>query len=341
MRAHRLIGVVAAVTSVLLIAAPSALGAGKGGIKIGAPKPVPHSLTLFDLSCPSGHAVTHTVCVVPLQTDFNPYGLSLIRNGVPGPVHVVPPNGIHLDCPTTTTCVLGDRGGIGWVVNGQSAKVMPLSGMDVLNAVACMSATHCLAVGNSGDGAKQHAVVSVFSEGDSVAYSHAVPGVKNLEDVDCSGSARCVAIGEAAAAKGAQQGVAVAINGGKVRKPQRQSSLWTLGSISCGSPTSCYVVGNSLTNGALHPYVVPIVKGKFGKLVADRAGVVDLSCWNSADCLGVNIHAVVRLHGGHVVGTTHVRAPSPVQHVACPTSAGCLITGGNYGGKEQVAIVRP
>lgn len=333
---RRFLGVVAAVGVASVV---GATGAVAGGVHVGTAKRVPHAAALFDLSCPAHHAVTHSVCAVALQTDYNPNGMSLIKDGVPGPVRVVPPNGIHIACPTTSTCVLADRGGIGWVVNGQSTKIMPLAGMDVLNAVACMSASQCVAVGNSGNAPHQRAIVAVFSEGSSVAQGHRVSGATILQDVSCVG-ARCVAVGEDGQSNQTQHAIAMPIVGGKVDKAVRSPTLTSLGDVSCGAAKDCFAVGNSLIAGALHPYVVPIDGGKFGKPVADRASMTDISCWNAADCLGVNIHAVVRLHHGSVVSTEHVKAPSPLQQVACPTSAGCLISGGSYGGKEQVAVVR-
>jgi hypothetical protein len=338
MRAHRFLGVAAAVMSFAVVGAS---GAAASGVSVGAAKQIPHALTLFDLSCPPGRAVTHSVCGIALQTDFNPYGMSLIKDGVPEPARVVPPNGIHIACPTTTTCVLADRGGIGWVVNDQSVSITPLGGMDVLNAIACSSASRCIAVGNSGNADHQRAVIAVVTRGASVANARRVAGATYLEDVSCVGSTRCVAVGAVGQPSGTQHAVVVPIINDKPQAVHRASTLTTFASVSCGTSSSCFGTGNSIVAGAFRSYVVPIANGTPRTPVPDPAGVTDLSCWNATDCLGVNSHAAARFHRGHVVGTKRIRAPQPVQLVACPTSAGCLVAGGSYAGKQQVAVVRP
>lgn len=316
-------------------------GAAASGIRVAAPKQIRHALTLFDMACPRGVAVTHSVCGVALQTDYNPYGISLIRGGVPGPATVVPPNGIHISCPTTRVCVLADRGGIGWVVNGRSTHIEPLGGMDVLNAISCTSASRCIAVGNSGDADHQRATLAVVTEGAEFANAHRIAGATNLNDVDCAGSTRCLAVGQAGQANKSQHAIAVQIVDGKPQTARPTSTLTTLTAVSCGTTTSCFASGSRLSGGGLHPYVVQLVSGKAHAPIPDRAAVTDLSCWNATDCLGVNIHAVVHFHAGHSVSSQHVKAPSPLQHVACPTSAGCLVMGGSYSGRQQVAVVRP
>jgi hypothetical protein len=284
--------------------------------------------------------VTRTVCGVALQTDYNPYGLSLIRDGIPGPARVVPPNGIAIDCPTTSTCVLADRGGVGWVVNGQSAGIIALGGMDVLNAIACTSVSRCVAVGNSGSADHQRAVYAVLTRGAEVTNARPVPGATFLNAISCVGS-RCVAVGESGQATGSQRAVVVPFVNDAAQKARPASVLTTLVNVSCGTPTSCFSVGNSLQKGAQVPYVLPITGGKPGKPTRDGAGVTALSCWNAKDCLGINNQGAARLHAGRVVAAKRIKVPSPVQHVACPTSAGCLVTGGSYSGKQDIAIVRP
>jgi hypothetical protein len=337
-RLRSLVGILAVVSAAGVIGASGALA---GDIHVSAAKPIPHALTLFDLSCPPGHAVTHSVCGVALQTDFNPYGISLIRDGIPGPARVVPPNGIAIDCPTTTTCVLADRGGVGWVVNGQSAGIIALGGMDVLNAIACTSVSRCIAVGNSGSANHQRAVYAVLSRGEQVTNARAIPGATFLNAISCSGRSKCIAVGQTGQATGAQQAVTVSFANAKPQSVRKASTLTTLVNISCGTASRCFAVGNSLQKGAQVPYVLPIAGGKPGKPIRDGAGVTALSCWNATDCLGINNQAAARLHAGKVVATKRVKMPSPVQHVSCPTAAGCLISGGNYSGKQDVAIVRP
>lgn len=332
--------VVAAAAALLVVAGlPGTAGAAGRGITVERAKPIPHALTLFDLSCPPGHAVTRTVCGVALQTDYNPYGLSLVRNGVPGPARVVPPNGIAIDCPTTTVCVLADRGGVGWVVHGSSAGIIALGGMDVLNAIDCTSPSRCIAVGNSGSADHQRAVYALLSRGEQVDNARPVAGATFLNAISCRGS-RCVAVGEAGQATGTQHAVVVPFANGKPQRARR-AKLTTLVDVSCGAATSCYAVGNRLQAGAQVAYVLPIAAGNPGTPQRDGAGVTALSCWSARDCLGINNQAAARLHRGKVVATKRIHVPSPVQHVACPTAAGCLVSGGSYSGRQDVAIVRP
>ncbi len=340
-RLRSLVGLLAlAVPAVVAGASGGAAAAAAHNITVGAAKPIPHALTLFDLSCPRGHAVTHTVCGVALQTDYNPYGLSLVRNGVPGPARVVPPNGIAIACPTTSTCVLADRGGVGWVVDGNSAGIIALGGMDVLNAIACPEVSRCIAVGNSGSADNQHAVYAVLDRGSEVANARRVAGASFLNAISCLGG-RCIAVGQSGQATGTQHGVVVGFAGDAPQKVRTARSLTTLVDVSCGGRATCYAVGNSLQKGAQVPYVLPISHGKPGKPARDAAGVTALSCWDATDCLGINNQAAARLHSGKVVATKRIKVPSPVQHVACPTAAGCLVSGGSYSGKQDVAVVRP
>jgi hypothetical protein len=339
-RLRSLVGVLAIASSIVVAGSPSGADAAGAGISVGAAKPIPHALTLFDLSCPPGHAVTHSVCGVALQTDYNPYGLSLIRNGVPGPARIVPPNGIAVDCPSTTVCVLADRGGVGWVVNGQSAGIIALGGMDVLNAIACTSVSRCVAVGNSGSADKQRAVYAVLTRGAEIANARPIAGVTFLNAIACVAS-RCVAVGQSGQATGTQHAVVLPFVNDAPQKVRPASALTTLVNVSCGTSSSCYAVGDSLKNGAQLPYVLAIAGGKPATPIRDGAGVTALSCWNAKDCLGINNQAAARLHAGKVVATKRIKLPSPVQHVTCPTAAGCLVSGGTYSGKQDVAIVRP
>ncbi|HEX3899006.1 MAG TPA: hypothetical protein VHW74_07520 [Mycobacteriales bacterium] len=340
MNARRFLGVLATVASIMIVGVPGSAGAAGSGISVGAAKPIPHALTLFDLSCPPGHAVTHSTCGVALQTDFNPYGISLIHDGVPGPARVVPPNGIAIDCPTRSICVLADRGGVGWVVNGQSAGIIALGGMDVLNAIACPSISRCIAVGNSGYGNKQHAVFAILSRGEEFSNARKIAGATFLNAIACRGG-HCEAVGDVGQANQTQHAVVVPFVNDVPKKVHVASALSTLANVSCGSSSSCYAVGNSLQKGAQVAYVLPIAGGRPRKPLRDGAGVTALSCWTATDCLGINNQSAARLHGGKVVATKRVKVPSPVQHVSCPTATGCLVSGGSYSGRQDVAIVRP
>lgn len=256
-------------------------------VKSGSPgkiTTVPKSARLYGIACPASG-----FCVA---VGFSTSGDSVIvpvRNGRPAKAEVV--KGSHgmnaVNCHTRASCwaVGQDKDAI-HVVNGAIAKAYG-SGFvpNVLNGVACSSATSCAVVGQAqvsfGPG-----YIGTLKNGKnhltSVSHSLGVYGIA------CPSSSACVIVGFGATYN---KGITAVIRNGHVGMAH-QVAKTVLTAVACQSSKSCVAVGYSSRPGALVALggaVVPVksdVPGKVKK-VAGVSLLAGVACPSASSCIAV------------------------------------------------------
>jgi hypothetical protein len=209
-----------------------------------------------------------------------------------------------LACPSSTYCVgvgkfgaeTGYAAAISTIQNGSNTSNIAVSGTanDLLNGVACMSATACVAVGGpQPGGAATGAIVVPIANG--VPQSPiSVPGVDNLSQIDCHSTTTCYAIGTSG---GNPLVVTVTMSGaGQIEmlsQPADPSLHDTLLGIACKTSQLCLAVGyrspvGSLSSTQNQMVAVPIVNGQFDVTRLVGAGALgQLACPNEQDCFAI------------------------------------------------------
>jgi hypothetical protein len=210
--------------------------------------------------------------------------------------------------------------------------VQPVPGTQQLNAVACATATTCLAVGVSG------------SSGVVVPITNGVPGTpqavsatNTLMGVACYGPTTCVAVGSFVQANRTSNAVVVPItiaNGSVVvGAVQTIPNVEGLNSVACYSTTSCVAVGTSSFQGV----VVPVTNGVAGAaqfIADDDGGLTGVACYGPSACVAVGNNfplfesdgVVVSISDGTAGAAQLVTTTSTLNGVACRLSI-CEATG--------------
>jgi len=216
-----------------------------------------------------------------------------------------------------------------------------------LLAVACPSATTCVAVGETHPGG-QGVVVAVT--GGTAGRLQIVADTFRLDGVACATATTCEAVGDGDLyGTGA---VAVAVVDGVAGVAQAVQGFVELAGIACPGPTMCIAVGPT---ASIHAGVVNIANGVPGPLMAvgGVAGLAGVSCASPTTCAAQQATGVVDLDAVacatvsacEAVGTTNTEGvvlpitdgrPGAAQAVpntysldgvACPTALLCQAVG--------------
>jgi len=241
--------------------------------------------------------------------------LLVLALGVPSPVGAAVQNlseintfmGIACASPTECLGVGDDVGGsssttasgasaalsatTGALVNGQSVR--SIGGTELLQAVACSSATQCLAVGQNAAGVAVAVPLNpgtgTVSSGQSV---QSVTGIGSLDGVVCPSATQCLGI----ATEGGL-GVAVPLNPGTGAVSSGQSvqsivGLATLAGVACSSATQCVGVGEAASRAAggsvaLDPSTGAVSNGQSVQSISSDAILFGVACSSATQCLAV------------------------------------------------------
>ncbi|MDH2903415.1 MAG: hypothetical protein PXZ08_05630, partial [Actinomycetota bacterium] len=254
-------------------------------------------------------------------------------------------------CPTATTCeavgtgltntTQGTTSGPGLIIpitNGVTSTAQAVTGTLSLSAIACPTATSCVALGTSSSGA---VVVSItLAATDTFGVSSTVSGIKAWNAIACPTSTQCEAV-----AGGFSGPMFVPITSGTPGTAQAVTGSYYLSGIACPSATTCEAVG-TFENGASSFVgdIIPIVNGVPGALqqVPGIQNLNGIACPTATSCevagtnpgpsLGEWVDAAVSIE----LGTTDAFGPVwPVQvvdgrpAVACATSTSCAVVDSN------------
>ncbi len=213
-----------------------------------------------------------------------------------------------------------------------TVNVQPVAGTTQLLAVACPTATTCVAVGQ-GPG-------PTGTTGKVVPITNGVPGAPQLVTgtnflfgVACSGPTTCVAVGRTGAGA-SQRPIVVPIVDGVAGMVQIiPVARGSLASVACSAATSCVAVGSVSFQGL----VVPITNGIAGnaQLVPSAEDLAGVGCYGPTACVAVgsttqNIFEMVGVAALISNGTAGVAQTVPgttnLTSIACRVSV-CEATG--------------
>ncbi|MDP9073090.1 MAG: hypothetical protein M3N98_02755 [Actinomycetota bacterium] len=167
----------------------------------------------------------------------------------------------------------------------------PVPGTQILRAVACSSATACVAVGDvsNATGDQSFGVMVPIISG-VAGPAQAVPGLGELTGVACFGPTACVAVGSGSDAFGNTVGKVVFITNGIPGAAQPVPGAAVLLGVACSSATTCAAVG-LVANGS-GGVVVPITNAVPGAvLVVPGADALNgVACSSTSTCVAVGSH---------------------------------------------------
>lgn len=228
------------------------------------------------------------------------------------------------------------NGGATWHVEYATTRLGDIADID------CPSAAHCLAIGDSDDGASTTLLET--TDGGKVWSTHAAPKSLALpEALSCANGSDCWAVGYAG--HGFDAVVARTTDGGgtwtREPVPALETAMSSPFGISCASSTHCLVTGEgtlTTTNG-----------GKAWAKHAAAAGTVPLgpaTCPSTRDCYAVFdvTSAVPSFEQGSLYtsangGVTWKDVLSNPRHVtgfggiSCPSTSACVAVGDGYAPK--------
>jgi peptidoglycan/xylan/chitin deacetylase (PgdA/CDA1 family) len=259
------------------------------------------------------------------------------------PKHLPPFGSITRPRPAAliALCVLAGATAVmaGAVPASASTSTQIVPGTRVLFAVACPSATTCVAVGQY---ASQQEVVVLITNG-VPGSAQAVPGTTELAGVACPSVTTCVAVGN----NSGSGGVVVPIINGTPGTPQTVPGTNDLDGVGCASTTACYAVGRNPSDQGV---VVPVTNGSPGsaEVVAGswgNAGVlIGVACPSVTTCEAVGAKSssgpgvVVPITGGTPGSLQAVAGTRDLEGVACPSATTCEAVGASSSSGPGVVV---
>src|SRR5581483_5193779 len=172
-----------------------------------------------------------------------------------------------------------------------ASPVEPVPGVNGVGAVACPTATGCVAVAgltNPITGYETPAVVPITdgNPGPAQVLSR-LPSSAGLHAIACETATTCIAVGGMDA-----NGLVVPIVNGVAGTPVKVKSGYLAG-VACTSSTACVAVGFKQRNRTTfsQPIVLPITNGVPGGVTvvkaADSTTIAGIACVSATDCVTV------------------------------------------------------
>jgi hypothetical protein len=342
---------------------------------IGATQTVAAAATLTAVACPT----SSTCYAVGTGTDAdgNDDGVVVtISNGVPGASVPVPGGGATelglsgISCPTVTTCyavgseldpvATTDSGAeVVTISSGNPAAAVPApptsadESYALLNDIACISASSCLAVGE-----ETNAEGSIAT-GASSLITGGAPGtlvqdsaVESLNGVWCQSTSCQAGASVGDSAQGGTNGALVALSSaGAPGAPQTLTSLAGVGLGTCppaatttaSTPLSCLVLG--YTGADADDEVLLPVASQTAGTAAQAPDLLALGCATSVSCVGVGATddgtavatAIADGTAGSPVGDADTNVDG-LDAVACATATSCIAVGVGDDNAEGVVV---
>jgi hypothetical protein len=181
-----------------------------------------------------------------------------------------------------------------------------------LDAVACTSASSCLAAGNYTDSSSdQQGVLEVLANGIWTADKAPLPGnaaanpAVNITAVSCGSTSTCAAVGHYTDIAGNQQGLLEVLADGAWTPAQAPLPASAnpghpvdLTSVACASPSSCVAVGQENQGGIIETLANGSWTSQWAPAPANSGGspptaVMSVNCPTASFCLAVGYYWVV------------------------------------------------
>ncbi len=235
-----------------------------------------------------------------------------------------------------------------------AGTAVPTSGATNWNAVACTSATSCIAVGTGNGSTTNQGVVEPFN-GTTYGTVQTVASTVQLEGVACPTSTDCIAVGYSYNGSTVNGAVVPIVNGTAGATQVLSGTYSALYGISCPSATLC------VASGVVNSYagVVPLTVSTSTSSMTITAGTPvgntgqinfrAISCPSTTVCdaaggtnssTAVGTFVPMTVSGGSSPAVTfgtlqNVSGTSALFGIACPTTTECLVTGTS----GQLAVV--
>lgn len=206
-----------------------------------------------------------------------------------------------------------------------------------LHAVACPTATTCVAVGNA-------TVVDIAYGVPATSQSVTLPTKTIvLYDVACETASTCVAVGTAfhltttTQAETTVTGLVVPVTDGNPGTPKTVAGMTALHGATCPAATSCLAVGHHGTQAVVAPITNGLVDATM--TVASVTSLQAVACASATSCLAVGgAGDVVALGDGRPGPVEQVATVTDFTRVSCPSVSTCDAVGSGVAGGVVVAI---
>ncbi len=238
---------------------------------------------------------------------------------------------------TAGLCALGAAVPASASATSQSGGAASAPGVANLYAVACPTATGCVAVG----------VSTVSDNGKSVAINAATGAVKvwsgslaNLipEAVACPGKTSCLATIDNTFASVKVSGAAMKVT---AKIPLPSTGIIAINAIACAGSKACYAVGFEGTEAASTALVVKLsASGKvLAKVKGSGTGAGAIACPSSTTCLVAEhtktAELIVPLTNGRLGAGHKLATGTFVQSISCYAAKLCYALGGKLTGTDR------
>jgi photosystem II stability/assembly factor-like uncharacterized protein len=203
------------------------------------------------------------------------------------------------------------------------------------NAVACATASNCVAAGAGNDG---NGIASISTDGGSSWTSSTLPaGTPALDAITCVDKLTCTAVGQGATASTTDGGSHWSLSALPVANT-------TMLGVSCPTTSTCLSVG--VTSNPEGPYAGAIVRSTDGAstwsndtLPRGTQGIGDVVCPNATQCIAVGQSILESNDAG--VSWTAEGVPGGTQalrSVACSSATTCVAIGANAQGLANPGV---
>jgi hypothetical protein len=245
--------------------------------------------------------------------------------------------------------------GLTWSVV-PSPNIKPATNNNELNAVSCVSATDCVAVGEQAGPATGGTLVSALIESwNGTSWSvvpSPQPGNRALYGVSCISAARCTAVG-VNFVNPPNATLVESWNGTRWSVTPDPSPGSELLGVSCVSPTACTAVGDQLNSQGYYQTLTELWNGtKWSTVPSPDMGhgtnenfLSGVSCVSAAACTAVGQYGVTS--SAPLIeswnGTTWTIVPAPNRNnsgvlngVSCASLTSCVAVGSYFSGSLVV-----
>ena len=280
--------------------------------KPGTPRAVSGVTDLTAISCR-----TPDICeAIGLQTAGSTrYAAVAILKGVPQPPVAV--SGVTLSgvgCATTTRCdAIGGSSSVPFkghgeivpITNGKVGTPRAVSGVNSLDAITCLSATTCEAIGRFVDRSRKDPLQQ--EEGKLVPILHETPRSPIMLPIDSPDGIACTPISCEVVGNcdpcGYGYGSGVHVNHANVVGKVRRLYGSELSGIACETSTTCVVVGGAEIKAGSGPAVSTITNGNPGtihlvKALSSESSIGGVGCPTSTSCVAFDGASVVPITKG-------------------------------------------
>ncbi len=275
----------------------------------------------------------------------------LLKDGQPGQSHPVSGTAslVAVSCPSAGKCLLGGRSpeiiakqagmpslpGVGvtfQVSNGVAGTLDYITSLAAVVGISCWYPGDCMGIGSAPSGAG----VTFGLRGTSPISLVVSPKNGTYETVSCVALGHCEIASFLNPNNAASDGIVLPWFNDAVGLAQKVSATLGLWGMSCQSAASCMAVGMNREplSSKLRGTFVPVQGGTPGPVVtvAGAAQLYSVDCLPS-ECVAVgaatgNVDgALVIIKNNQVAKLQKVASPQYFDHVACPTSNLCVLTG--------------